>query len=1006
MFTTLARHLTRTRRHHTTSRRERTNRPGVEALEHRLAPSASPFVYSVLDDRGKAPGHTTATAQTVSLAPMMQSEVLASRYWGLAPRDATHDLYKVQLRKGQIFTAGDHAVTAWGMIGRNQLSLLDGSGKVLTSSTGSAVNSGFAYRVQQDGTYYVALDLVTVHIPPVFCPAMTMYELDLRPIGLNPAMQDPSWLQKAGGEMDVWLDGTTLDISGPAGHGFGVRGNWTQTVQQAGSLSSSTYRATGIITLQTAGGAVNIGLPRGSALTVTTQPGQWGAYFGAVGSLVGAGTFSLSDLAAPFGKNSPLNLGLVAGVPQQQWGIDLGSGLGASGLPLNAAVPYLHFLSSNDASASFGGIHVQLDHAGQGFNIVADPADPAIYVNIKGLPYISNFGVGWSTHALIPFAPVTKPAGYSGALAGNFYHVGEVDLTDAGIPIIIDGDWTVNFDPRHTGKSFGGASINASDLLAVLDGKRLPSAALLKQMDTIFKNVSFEHNGTLNLGYQEDGAGSIQVPVVQDSDLFDGPAQTLYLRGTTVNPLQGTVLQDFVKGVVSVDGTFNRASGQADVILAGDFAVLGQVAKGSVELTNHKVSFQGDISTLGTSVHLTGDIAADGSATLMGDATTNFYIGSAAGHFSLTHAAAKAGLWTSLSVAADLMVLGQDLHLAGSVQPNGNYWISGGITSGFFLAGGSASFVFSHGYGSDGLSINGRLNTPVFGVTITGSANSQGDYDLYGSTGASFLIASGQARFHLAHSHVWGTSLTMDGYYSALDANVHVTGDVQPSGDYTLSGQADVNFFVGWGSATFTVASQGGSRSLALDGHVSTLGADVHVTGQAWSDGTYVFKGHADANFFLAGGSADMVLANYGSGPTCTVDAYLHLLGGNVDLHGQAYENGDFSFTQSGSFAIPLLANVSESFTLSRTGGNIGLGGELKAVTAVPLSPLQGSLDVTFSVTADGNGRPSYFGSGTAEALIFGNPIGEVDVTLAANTITFSANWGFLHPSVTITLPN
>jgi hypothetical protein len=298
------------------------------------------------------------TAQAVSLLPMMDSQVLAAKGLPLIPGwvDSTHDVYKVQLQKGQIFTASDSAIvvesgypygtTAYGTM-ENKLSLLDGNGQVLTSSDGIAGNSGLAYRVQQDGTYYVAIDLQAMYLPvyPSYVPAFVNYEVDLRPIGLNPSMQDPTWLQKSGGEMDVWLDGTTLDISGPAGHGFGIRGNWAQTVGQSGSLFYSTYTATGIITLQTAGGAINVGLPQGDALTVTTQPGQRGAYFGAVGSLEGLGTFSLSDLTATLGKNGPLGLqltGTSSTLPNQRWGIDLGSGISNSGVPLNPAVPYLH----------------------------------------------------------------------------------------------------------------------------------------------------------------------------------------------------------------------------------------------------------------------------------------------------------------------------------------------------------------------------------------------------------------------------------------------------------------------------------------------------------------------------------------------------------------------------------------------------------------------------------------------------------------------------------------
>jgi hypothetical protein len=1088
MFRTLFRRLSSARRQPTSFRRGRAIRPQIENLEDRLAPSASPFIYKVLDDRGSAPGHTTATAQAVALLPMMDSQVSANG-WAVG----THDVYRVQLRQGEIFTAADHAAQGSSLL-HSKLSLLNASGAVMASSSDLTAatptsDPALAYRVPTDGTYYVAIDVREKATPA------SSYTLDLRPVGLNPTMQDPTWLQKTGGEMDVWLDGTSLDISGPAGHGFGIHGNWKQTVQQSGSLFSSTYTATGMVALETANGDVNIGLPNGTAFTIITQPGQWGAYFGGVGPLLGTGSFSLNALATTM-ANSPLGLGLKASLPQQQWGIDLGSGLSAAGVPLNAAVPYLHFLSSNDASATFGGVQVQADKVGQGFNIVADPADPFLFVGVKGITLIKNFGVGWSAHGLIPFAPVSRPANYQGPLAGNFYHVGQVDLTDADIPIVIDGDWTVNFDPNHTGKVFGGAALSASDLLAALEGQAKPAAAVLTQIDTIFRNASFEHNGTLSLGISAEGTGGIQIPVVQDSSIFDGAAQTLYMHVNSANPFQNTFLQDYVKGDVSLDGTFDRANGQADFIAKCDLDVFGQETKGSLELNsqgakldatihavgvdvgvtgfvqpNGNASLKGQAAvdlllgrvqgnfdfertagqtSLGVEAHLdalgtnldlkggvqpngdytlsaaisnfflpgtvaaatlqdtagtrtftltstmvlpflptvfpgggsvpafvafTGQVASDGSYTFTGDGLTNFFVGSATGHYTLSHYRANTptGWATNLSVRADVGVLGQDVSFSGDIGSDGTYWITGGLNSGFFLADGSANFIYTNIYGGPTLTINGQFSTLSVTVAVSGSADYLGDYSLSGKATANFFLASGEADFHLYHYAAWGpgagAALTVDGYFYTLGTDVHISGNVQPNGDFTLSGQADANFFLAWGNASFTLTSQGGNTSLGIDAHLSTLGADMHVTGQASSDGTYVFTGYAAANFYLANGYASMVLANYGAGPTCTVDAHLNLLGNDVEFQGQVYSNGDFSLSQSANFGLPGLANASEGFALSSTGGNVSLSCHLDATFTIP-TIVMANLDVWLNVTAGPGGVASFSGGGTASVQL------------------------------------
>src|SRR5215472_18797004 len=87
MFASLLRKLSARNRRPVRSTSRKPNRSRtfqLEALEERTLLSSGPFVYSVLDDRydgvlsnhNHEAGHTMATAQTVYLMPMMESQLL------------------------------------------------------------------------------------------------------------------------------------------------------------------------------------------------------------------------------------------------------------------------------------------------------------------------------------------------------------------------------------------------------------------------------------------------------------------------------------------------------------------------------------------------------------------------------------------------------------------------------------------------------------------------------------------------------------------------------------------------------------------------------------------------------------------------------------------------------------------------------------------------------------------------------------------------------------------
>ncbi len=787
----------------------RSRRFQLEALEDRTLLSSAPYVYSVLDDRVQAAGHTLATAQTVNLMPMMESQVVNNLSNAL-----TTDLYKIQLKKGQVVTASADAFAGFAPpappgIGKipvtgpwalGKIALWDATGHELISGDNTqapATNPSLNYRVQQDGTYYVLSDLET---SPVFKGLGPLYSspdyvLNIRPIGLNQAMQDPSWLNRAGGELDVWLDGNVLDVSGPAGHGFGIRGNWRETSAKSGANYTSTYVASGNLYLQTAVGDIGLTVPSGSLFSVTTQASPWGQYFGALASMTGTFTLSLNDLASSFGQGSAYGLGLSAALPQGGWGIKLGSDLTNTGAPLDAAIPYLYCITGSDPSLSFGGVNVSVKNSGVDASVVADPADPFLYTGVKGIPesYVPDFAFAGSAHGLIPFVPVAQPSHYPGTVYGQVFNSCKIDLSDAGIPVTIDGDFTWNFDANHTGKVLGGAFSNVGDMVTALrtDPSKLTKDTL-HRLDTAFHNLSFGHNGTGSIGFDKSGF-SFEIPAVHDSDIFDGPAQTYYLHGGSVDPLKGTPLANLIKNDVDMDGYFTR-SGRFDVSLSGDLALLWTTSKGTIELSNAGAHVDGAVNALGMSVQVHGDVKPNGDYDLSGQGDVDFYLAHATGNFDVK----KQNGQSTVSVRGQLNALGSSVAMTGQVYANGDFTLTGEATGNFFLANATADLTFKRWQGATSFHVDARVNVLGATVEMIGDVQPNGDFDCYGGAQVNLIVVNATASFDFGrHAGMTSIAAHLHAHYDAavirgdIDADLTIQADV--SGRSTFSGSGSVS---------------------------------------------------------------------------------------------------------------------------------------------------------------------------------------------------------------------
>ena len=76
--------------------------------------------------------------------------------------------------------------------------------------------------------------------------------------------------------MYAYLQQGQLDIIGPTGYGFDIRGNWSAiTVAAADGLDQLAFVANTGIQLDTALGLLPVPLPPGTSLEVVTQPSGW-----------------------------------------------------------------------------------------------------------------------------------------------------------------------------------------------------------------------------------------------------------------------------------------------------------------------------------------------------------------------------------------------------------------------------------------------------------------------------------------------------------------------------------------------------------------------------------------------------------------------------------------------------------------------------------------------------------------------------------------------------------
>src|SRR4029453_9758549 len=146
-------------------------------------------------------------------------------------------------------------------------------------------------------------------------------------------------------------------------------------------------------------------------------------------------------------------IGLDVNLPGFSWGIGLGSDVKNldGDPPLNDGVPYLYAHLNTGFSLSYSSASVTAPNTYTG-TFAFSPADGTVYAAVTGLPVVGDFGIAVSPSGPIPYTPQRVPSNVSDPeIFGHYYVRGAIDLSDAGVPIEVNGNLVLDLDANNDG---------------------------------------------------------------------------------------------------------------------------------------------------------------------------------------------------------------------------------------------------------------------------------------------------------------------------------------------------------------------------------------------------------------------------------------------------------------------------------------------------------------------------------------------------------------------------
>ena len=448
---------------------------------------------------------------------------------------------------------------------------------------------------------------------------------------------------------------------------------------------------------------------------------------------------------------------------------------------------------------------------------------------------------------------------------------------------------------------------------------------------------------------------------------FTNQASTVHaqLSGATFGLNQATIA-----GSVAADGSYSL-SGTANASLAG-FTLSG----GTVTLNGSGLTFAGQLGLAGgTTVNLAGSVNAQGRLDLTGTSTVVVDGFTLPVNFELTN--------TSLAASTTLTIGGQPLALSGTVDNQGHYSLSGAgqvTLAGFGL---NANFTLTN----TSLTAAGNLSIGGNTVHLAGTVDKQGHYSLSGTANATIGGYQLTPSFTLTN-----TSLAVAaGVMIPNQGTIALSGTVDQQGRYTLAGSANVTIAGYALNPTFTLTNT--SLALATAVTVPSVGT-LNLNGTVDSQGNFSLAGSANVtmagytvsptftltntsftgaanvtvpgvgpvaftatvssqgNFSLTG-TANVTLAGYPLNATATLTNTSLTFAADVAVPNVATAHLTGTVDNQGNLAMAGTANITlagytlnPSFTLTKT--------SLSVTAGVPI-PNLGDFDFTGTVDNQGN---------------------------------------------------
>ncbi len=224
--------------------------------------------------------------------------------------------------------------------------------------------------------------------------------------------------------------------------------------------------------------------------------------------------------------------------------------------------------------------------------------------------------------------------------------------------------------------------------------------------------------------------------------------------------------------------------------------------------------------------------------------------------------------------------------------------------------------------GGDGLYLSSQLNVPgILSSDITGYYQSLNSFDLTGDanvTVAGFTLLDSSVRLSPQAGAFVDGRVAIPAF-----GNAGISGSVQPNGQYSLTGTANLSP-LGFNFSDASVAVTPGR--LALDGRLNFLVGSTDMNVVVNSDGT--FRGEAGTGINVAG-------FNLANGRVVLSDGGVAINGGlaipafgSVNVAGSVQSNGAYSMTGSGALR-PLGFNVSNTAVTVSNNQGLRVQGDL-----------------------------------------------------------------------------